>query len=58
MKQACRFFNLLIPFKTYEELKTLSARTEKPVAEIVRQGIDLILKNHRHNCHEGRITNE
>lgn len=58
MKQGYRFFNLLIPFKTYEELKALSARTEKPVAEIVRQGIGLILKNHGHNCREGGITNE
>ncbi|NUO10026.1 MAG: ribbon-helix-helix domain-containing protein [Candidatus Brocadia sp.] len=45
MKQGYRFFNLLIPFKTYEELKALSAKTEKPVAEIVRQGIDIMLIN-------------
>lgn len=45
MKQGYRFFNLLIPFKTCEELKALSAKTEKSVAEIVRQGIDIMLIN-------------
>lgn len=36
MKQACRIFNLLIPFTSYRELRSMSERTEKPVAEIVR----------------------
>lgn len=58
MKQACRIFNFLMPFTSYRELRSMSERTEKPVEEIVRQGINLILKKHRHNCHEGRITNE
>lgn len=43
MKQAHRFFNLLLPFKTYEKLKLLSVETDKPVAEIIRQGISLFL---------------
>ncbi len=43
MKQAHRFFNLLLPFKTYEKLKMLSVETDKPVAEIVRQAIGLLL---------------
>lgn len=58
MKQACRIFNLLLPFKTYEELKTISARTEKPVAEIIRQGINLVLKNPKCLCQERSVTNE
>jgi predicted DNA-binding protein len=43
MKQAHRFFNLLLPFNTYEKLKRLSVETDKPVAEIVRQAISLFL---------------
>jgi predicted DNA-binding protein len=43
MKQAHRFYNLLLPFKTYEELKRLSVETDKSVAEIVRQAIGLLL---------------
>jgi predicted DNA-binding protein len=50
MKQAHRFFNLLIPFKTYEELKEISAKTERPIAEIVRQGIGLVLKKPSCTC--------
>ncbi len=50
MKQAHRFFNLLIPFKTYEELKEISAKTERPIAEIVRHGIDRVLKNPSCKC--------
>jgi len=45
MKQAHRLFNLLIPFKTYEELKEISAKTERPIAELVRLGIDIVLRN-------------
>ncbi len=44
MKQAHRFFNLLLPFKTYEELKILSVKTERPIAQIIRKGIGLVLK--------------
>jgi len=43
MKQAHRFFNLLLPFKTYEELKLLSVKTDRSVAAIVRQAISLLL---------------
>jgi predicted DNA-binding protein len=43
MKQAHRFFNLLLPFKTYEKLKQLSVESDKSVAEIVRQAISLLL---------------
>ncbi|MHC4269782.1 MAG: ribbon-helix-helix domain-containing protein [Planctomycetota bacterium] len=43
MKQGHRFFNLLLPFKTYEKLKLLSVETDKSVAEIVRQAIGLLL---------------
>lgn len=44
MKQAHRFFNLLLPFKVYEELKLLSIETDRSIAEIVRQAIRLLLE--------------
>ena len=43
MKQAHRFFNLLLPFNVYEELKRLSVETDKSIAEIVRQAVNLFL---------------
>lgn len=58
MKQACRVFNLLISFKAYEDLKAMSAKTEKPIAEIIRQGIDIVLKDPKCVCQEKTATNE
>lgn len=43
MKQAHRFFNLLLPYSQYEELKNLSIKPEKSVAQIIREGIDIVL---------------
>lgn len=40
-------FNLILPFSMYRELKRVSVKREKPVAELIRQGIDLVLKNIR-----------
>ncbi len=49
MKEAQRFFNLLLPFKTYEELKGLSIRTDRPIAQIIRKGIENVLKLENQN---------
>lgn len=38
-------FNLVLPFAVYRSLKYLSAKEGKPISEIVRKGIDLILEN-------------
>lgn len=40
-------FNLILPFATYRELKQLSIKNEKPIAELVRRGIDFVLKNQK-----------
>lgn len=37
-------FNLILAFSTYRELKHISIKEDKPISEIVRQGIDLVLK--------------
>lgn len=37
-------FNLVLPFSTYKELKKLSVELEKPIARIIRQGIEHVLK--------------
>lgn len=42
---ACKTFNLILPYTTYRELKRISIRQDKPIAEIVREGITLVLKN-------------
>ncbi len=38
-------YNLIMPFETYQSLKKLSMRLEKPIAAIVRQAIDFVLQN-------------
>jgi predicted DNA-binding protein len=37
-----------------ERLKLLNARTKVPVAEYIRQGIDLLLEQHREGWQEQR----
>jgi hypothetical protein len=38
-----------------EQLKLLHAKTKVPVAEYIRQGIDMILEKERHNL-PGQLT--
>ena len=38
-----------------EQLKQLHGKTKVPVAEYIRQGIDLVLEKHRHNL-PGQLT--
>lgn len=38
-----KMFNLILPFSTYRELKHISMREGKPISEIVRKGIDIVL---------------
>ena len=45
-----KFFNFALPYEMYEKLRRLSIESEKPIAEIVRQGIDLVLKNLSCKC--------
>ena len=45
MKEACRFYSFLIPIKQHEKLITLGRETGLPLAKLIRQGIDLVLKN-------------
>lgn len=45
-----KFFNFALPYEMYQELKQISIESEKPIAEIVRQGIDLILKKPSCTC--------
>ncbi|MCK6470039.1 MAG: ribbon-helix-helix domain-containing protein [Candidatus Brocadia sinica] len=44
VREANKLFNLLLPFKQYQELRDLGTKTNRPIAEIVREGIDLVLK--------------
>lgn len=45
VKEANKLFNLLLPFRQYQELRSLGVKTNRPIAEIIRQGIDLVLKS-------------
>ena len=45
-----KFFNFAMPYETYQELKQISIESEKPIAEIVRHGIDRVLKNPSCKC--------
>ncbi len=45
-----KFFNFVMPYEVYQELKTISIKRETPIAEIVREGINRILKNPSCKC--------
>lgn len=49
-----KFFNFALPFETYKELKQISIESEKPIAEIVRQGIGLVLKKPSCTCEDAK----
>ncbi len=50
-----KFFNFALPYETYQELKRISNETGQSVAEIVREGINYVLKNKNYKI---RVTNE
>lgn len=43
--QPSKFFNLMLGFEIYKELRTISQKTEKSIAEIIRTAIDNYLQN-------------
>ncbi len=49
-----KFFNFVLPYETYQELKQISIESEKPIAEIVREGISRILKNPLCKCEDAK----
>lgn len=51
---ATKFFNMMLPFETYQDLKRISIRQERPISAIIRQGIDLVLKNPSCKCEDKR----
>lgn len=51
---ACKNFNLILPYATYQELKRISIRQDKPIAEIVREGIKVVLAD---DCKKAGIGN-
>lgn len=40
-------FNLILPFSTYRELKHISIKEGKPISQIVRKGIDIMLESRK-----------
>ncbi len=48
MKEPTHLFNFQMPYKKYEELRSLSDRNDCSVAEIVRTGVDLVIENYKH----------
>lgn len=44
VREPNKLFNLLLPFETYQELRMIAIKKEISIAEIVRSGIDLLLK--------------
>lgn len=47
VREPNKLFNLLLPFKQYEALRILGSQRNEPIAEIIRRGINLVLKNTR-----------
>lgn len=52
MKEACRFYSLLLPLRQHEKLVALSRKTGLPLAKLIRQGIDRLLENPKCKCSE------
>ena len=44
MKEACRFYSLLLSLKQHQALQALSRKNEVPLSRLVREGIDLLIK--------------
>ncbi len=42
-----KFFNFAMPFEMYQKLKRISIESERPLAEIVRLGIEYVLKSEK-----------
>ncbi len=40
----CKNFTFVLPFEKYRELRKLSIDSDKPIAELIRQGIDFVLR--------------
>jgi len=49
-----RHLNVLVSGKTYDALREAGYKFHKPVSEIVRQGIDLVLKNPLKKCEDAK----
>lgn len=45
----CKFFNLMLGFDTYTELKNIARKTERSIAEVIRIAIDQYLRTGRLN---------
>lgn len=43
MNEPIKFFNLTLPYETYKELKRLSIKSDKPISQIIRKGIGIVL---------------
>jgi hypothetical protein len=40
-----KFFNFILPFDTYRKLRMIAIEREISIAELIRQGIEFLLKN-------------
>jgi len=43
MNEPIEFFYLTLPYETYQKLKRVSIGSDKPIAQIIRQGISIVL---------------
>ncbi|GAN33936.1 MAG: ribbon-helix-helix domain-containing protein [Candidatus Brocadia sp. AMX2] len=47
--EGIKFFNFAIPIETYKKLKARSNRTGKPISEMLREAIEIVLKTRNGN---------
>ncbi len=45
MKDACRFYSLLLSLKQHHALQAVSRKEGVSLAELIRKGIELVLEN-------------
>lgn len=44
MKEPNKMFNLLLPFRQYQALRERGLKTDVPIAELIRRGVDFALQ--------------
>ncbi len=56
LKQSC---NVFLPVKQYGEIKELGHKLSIPYSELIREGVDLVLKKHKRNeSNKGKTQND
>lgn len=57
MKDAQRLVTIMMPFEKYEGLKKISRAEDLSISTLIRNGIDLVLKDSSCKCEDAKDDN-